>query len=228
MLGINTRVHLAEAETALRRRINRRWMEAGVTIVDPATAYIETEVTIGQDTTIWPNTHLRGRTTVGSNCLLGPNTLIADSAIGDGCKVIASVVEGALMEAGSDVGPFSHLRPGTHLAAGAHVGNFGELKNTTLGAGAKVGHMSYLGDAEVGAGANIGAGTITCNFDGQRKHRTVIGAGAFVGSDTLLVAPVRVGQGARTGAGAVVTRDIPDGALAYGIPAQVKEEKKEK
>ena len=228
VLGINTRVHLAEAETALRRRINRRWMEAGVTIVDPATAYIETEVTIGQDTTIWPNTHLRGRTTVGSNCLLGPNTLIADSAIGDGCKVIASVVEGALMEAGSDVGPFSHLRPGTHLAAGAHVGNFGELKNTTLGAGAKVGHMSYLGDAEVGAGANIGAGTITCNFDGQRKHRTVIGAGAFVGSDTLLVAPVRVGQGARTGAGAVVTRDIPDGALAYGIPAQVKEEKKEK
>lgn len=227
VLGINTRVHLAEAEAALRGRINRCWMEAGVTMMDPTTTYIETGVTIGQDTVIWPNTHLRGKTVVGARCRIGPNSVIEDSTVGDGCRVVASVVEGAVMEEGSDVGPFSHLRPGAHLGAGAHVGNFGEVKNATLGAGAKMGHFSYLGDAEVGARANVGAGTITCNFDGKRKHRTEIGEEAFIGSDTMLVAPVRVGKGARTGAGSVVTRDVPDGALAYGVPARVREEKRE-
>lgn len=224
VLGINTRVHLAEAEGVLRRRINRQWMEAGVTIVDPETTYIERSVRIGKDTTIWPNTVLRGRTSIGRGCTIGPNTLIVDSSVGDRCRVLASVLEGAVMEEDSDVGPFSHLRPGACLGRGAHVGNFGEIKNATLGPGAKMGHFSYLGDAEVGARANIGAGTITCNFDGQRKHRTEIGEGAFIGSDTMLIAPVRVGKGARTGAGAVVTRDIPDGALAYGVPARVKEQ----
>jgi bifunctional UDP-N-acetylglucosamine pyrophosphorylase/glucosamine-1-phosphate N-acetyltransferase len=131
------------------------------------------------------------------------------------------VLEQAVMEEGSDIGPFSHLRKGARLCEGAHVGNFGELKKSTLGPGAKMGHFSYLGDAEVGAGANVGAGTITCNYDGERKHRTVIGEGAFVGSATMLVAPVRVGKGARTGAGSVVTHDVPDGALAYGVPARV-------
>ncbi len=223
-LGINTRVHLAEAEAALRRRINRRWMEAGVTLVDPERTYIEADVSIGADTVIWPNTYLRGRTTIGSGCQIGPNSLIEDSTIGDGVRVLASVVEQAVMEAGSDVGPFSHLRRGAHVGTGAHVGNFGEVKNSTLGPGAKMGHFSYLGDAEVGAGANIGAGTITCNYDGQQKHRTVIGEGAFIGSDTMLVAPVQVGAGARTGAGSVVTRDIPDGALAYGVPARVRQD----
>jgi bifunctional UDP-N-acetylglucosamine pyrophosphorylase/glucosamine-1-phosphate N-acetyltransferase len=130
-------------------------------------------------------------------------------------------LEEAVVEDGSDVGPFSHLRRGARVCAGAHVGNFGELKNATLGPGAKMGHFGYLGDAEVGAGANIAAGTITCNFDGERKHRTDIGEGAFIGSDTMLIAPVRVGKGARTGAGSVVTRDVPDGALAYGVPARV-------
>lgn len=223
-LGINTRVRLAEAERVLRRRINERWMMDGVTMVDPATTYIEPGVTIGADTTIWPNTHLRGETIVGENCSIGPNTIIEDCRIGDHCQVLASVLEQAVMEDRSDIGPFGHLRRGARLCEGAHVGNFGELKESTLGPGAKMGHFSYLGDAEVGAGANIGAGTITCNYDGERKYRTVIEEGAFVGSDTMLVAPVRVGKGAKTGAGAVVTHDVPDGALAYGVPARLHDQ----
>jgi len=226
VLVINTRVHLAEAEAALRWRVNRRWMESGVTIVDPATTYIETEVRIGQDTVIRPNTHLRGQTVVGTRCEIGPNSMIIGSRLGDDCRVVASFVEEAVMEDGSDAGPFSHLRRGAHLGAGAHVGNFGELKSATLGAGAKMGHFGYLGDAEVGERANVGAGTITCNFDGQQKHRTIIGKDAFIGSDTMLVAPIQVGEGAKTGAGSVVTRDVPDGALAYGTPARVRKERK--
>ncbi|MCX7855599.1 MAG: bifunctional UDP-N-acetylglucosamine diphosphorylase/glucosamine-1-phosphate N-acetyltransferase GlmU, partial [Anaerolineae bacterium] len=219
-LGINTRVHLAEAEAVLRHRINRHWMEAGVTMIDPQTTYIEPTVTIGPDTVIWPNTILRGETVVGQGCRIGPNALIEDSVIGDRCRVVASVVEGAVMEEGSDVGPFSHLRPGAHLGPGAHVGNFGEVKNAYLGPGAKMGHFSYVGDAEVGAGANIGAGTVTCNFDGRQKHRTEIGEEAFIGSGTMLVAPVRVGRRAVIGAGSVVTRNIPDNTVAYGVPAR--------
>lgn len=224
VLGINTRVHLAQAERVLRHRINERWMRDGVTIVDPATTYVEAGVTLGRDTTLQPNTHLRGRTRVGEGCVIGPNAVIEDSTIGDGCVVLASVVEEAVLEDGSDVGPFGHLRRGARLCAGAHVGNFGELKASTLGPDAKMGHFSYLGDAEVGAGANVGAGTITCNYDGERKHRTVIEEEAFIGSDTMLVAPVRVGKGARTGAGSVVTHDVPPGALVYGVPARVQTE----
>jgi len=221
-LGINTRVHLAEAESVLRRRINERWMLAGVTIVDPGTTYIEPDVKVGQDTTIWPNTHLRGETTIAEHCHIGPNTIIADCQIGRRCRVVASVLEQAVMEDDSDIGPFGHLRKGARLCEGAHMGNFGEMKNSTLGPGAKMGHFSYLGDAEVGAGANIGAGTITCNYDGVRKHKTVIGEGAFIGSDSMLVAPVRVGKEAKTGAGSVVTHDVPEGAVAYGVPARVR------
>jgi bifunctional UDP-N-acetylglucosamine pyrophosphorylase/glucosamine-1-phosphate N-acetyltransferase len=221
-LGINTRVHLAEAESVLRRRINERWMLAGVTIVDPGTTYIEPDVKVGQDTTIWPNTHLRGETTIAEHCHIGPNTIIVDCQIGRRCRVVASVLEQAVMEDDSDIGPFGHLRKGARLCEGAHMGNFGEMKNSTLGPGAKMGHFSYLGDAEVGAGANIGAGTITCNYDGVRKHKTVIGEGAFIGSDSMLVAPVRVGKGAKTGAGSVVTHDVPEGAVAYGVPARVR------
>ena len=223
-LGINTRVDLAAAERVLRRRINERWMRAGVTMVDPATTYIDSEVVIGRDTILQPDTHLRGETRVGERCTIGPNTVIEDSTVGDGCVAVASVLEQAVMEDGSDIGPFAHLRKGARLCEGAHVGNFGELKQSTLGPGAKMGHFSYLGDAEVGAGANVGAGTITCNYDGERKHRTVIEEGAFIGSDTMLVAPVRVGKGAKTGAGSVITRDVPPGALAYGVPARVHDE----
>jgi bifunctional UDP-N-acetylglucosamine pyrophosphorylase/glucosamine-1-phosphate N-acetyltransferase len=223
-LGINTRVHLAEVESVLRRRINERWMLAGVTLVDPTTTTIEPGVTVGKDTTVWPNTHLRGQTTIGEHCHIGPNSIVVDCQIGTRCRVLASVLEQAVMEDGSDIGPFGHLRKGARLCEGAHMGNFGEMKNATLGPGAKMGHFSYLGDAEVGAGANIGAGTITCNYDGVRKHKTVIEEGAFIGSDTMLVAPVRVGKGAKTGAGAVVTHDVPENAVAYGVPARVRGE----
>ena len=199
-------------------------MLAGVTIMDPATTYIEPDVTIGRDTVIWPNTHLHGQTTVDEQCHIGPNTIIENCKIGKRCRVVASVLEQAVMEEGSDIGPFGHLRRGAHLCEGAHVGNFGELKNATLGPGAKMGHFSYLGDAEVGAEANVGAGTITCNYDGVRKHKTVIEEDAFIGSDSMLVAPVRVGKGATTGAGSVVTHNIPAGAVAYGVPARVRGE----
>ncbi len=221
-LGINTRAHLAEAERALRQRINTQWMLEGVTIVDPDTTYIEPGVTIGRDTTIWPNTHLRGQTAVGEQCTIGPNTIVEDCQIGDRCRVLASVLERAVMEDDADIGPFGHLREGARLCRGAHMGNFGELKNASLGPGAKMGHFSYVGDAEIGAEANIGAGTITCNYDGVRKHKTEVGEGAFIGSDTLLVAPVKVGKGAKTGAGSVVTHDVPDGAMAYGVPARTR------
>ena len=222
VMGVDDRLKLARAEAEMRRRINEKWMLAGVTLIDPAATYIEPDVEVGQDTVIWPNTYLQGQTRIGQGCTIGPGSVIRDSSLGDGCRVELSVVEQAVMEKGSDVGPFGHLRKGAHLGPGAHMGNFGELKNSYLGPGAKMGHMSYLGDATVGAGANIGAGTITCNYDGRRKHPTIIGEGAFVGSDTMLVAPVEIGDGAKTGAGSVVTRDVPPGTQAYGVPARVK------
>ena len=221
IIGINTREHLAQAEVALRRRINRGWMLAGVSMLDPESTYIGPEVQLGPDTILLPNTHLEGRTIVGVDCRLGPNTIVRDSTIGDHCLVEVSVLEGATLEDEVEVGPFAHLRQGAYLGRGVHVGNFGEVKDSKLGPGVKMGHFSYVGDATIGEGANIGAGTITCNFDGERKHKTEIGPGAFIGSDTMLVAPVRVGRGARTGAGAVVTRDVPDGSVAVGIPARV-------
>jgi len=223
-IGLDTRPKLAQAEAEMRRRINEKWLRSGVTLVHPGATYIEAGVEIGSDTVIWPNTFLQGRTRIGRGCTIGPGAVIRDSTIGDGCRVELSVVEEAIMEEDSDIGPFGHLRRGAHLGPGVHMGNFGEIKNSYLGPGAKMGHFSYLGDATVGAGANIGAGTITCNYDGERKHRTVIGERAFIGSDTMLVAPVQVGDGAKTGAGAVVTRDVPPGKVAYGVPARVREE----
>ncbi len=219
-IGINTRAHLAEAEAILRKRINRRWMDAGVGMQDPATTYISLDAVIGEDTMILPNTHLEGKTAVGRGCAIGPNTILRRSTIGDRCKVECSVVEDATLEDDVSIGPFGHLRTGTYLEHGVHMGNFGEAKNSRLGAGAKMGHFSYLGDATVGAGANIGAGTITCNYDGQQKHKTEIGEGAFIGSDTMLVAPVKIGKGARTGAGSVVTHDVPDETVVVGVPAK--------
>jgi bifunctional UDP-N-acetylglucosamine pyrophosphorylase/glucosamine-1-phosphate N-acetyltransferase len=227
VIGVDHRAKLAQAEAEIRRRINEALMLGGVTLIDPRTTYIEAGIEIGTDTVVWPNTLLQGKTRIGQRCTIGPGSVIRDSNIGDDCRVELSVVEQAVMEAGSNVGPFGHLRKGARLGPGAHMGNFGELKNAHLGAGAKMGHFSYLGDAEVGAEANIGAGTITCNYDGQRKHRTVIGKGAFVGSDTMLVAPVEIGDGARTGAGAVVTHDVPPGSLAYGVPARVRPDRED-
>jgi bifunctional UDP-N-acetylglucosamine pyrophosphorylase/glucosamine-1-phosphate N-acetyltransferase len=213
-------VHLAEASLLLRERINQAWMLAGVTLIDPSTTYIETSVSLGIDTVIWPNTHLRGATQIGENCDIGPNTIIQSTKIGDGCKVRASVLEQAEVEDGVDIGPFAHLRKGAHLASGVHMGNFGEVKNSYLGPGTKMGHFSYIGDATIAEDVNIGAGTITCNFDGKQKHPTVIEEGVFIGSDTMLVAPIKIGKGARTGAGSVVTKDVPPHTLAVGVPAR--------
>ena len=220
--GVNTRVQLAEAAAVLRRRILERHMLAGVTIVDPATTYIDDTVQIGQDTTVLPGCLLQGHTVIGANCQIGPNSQIVDTAIADGCWVSYSVLESARMDCGAEIGPFGHLRKGAHLGEGVHMGNFGEVKDSYLGPGTKMGHFSYIGNADIGDNVNIGAGTITCNYDGVQKAKTVIGKNAFIGSDTMLVAPVTVGTGARTGAGAVVTRDVNDGETAYGVPARVK------
>jgi bifunctional UDP-N-acetylglucosamine pyrophosphorylase/glucosamine-1-phosphate N-acetyltransferase len=219
-IGINTRIHLAEATKVLRERINSQWMLSGVTIIDPLTTYIEPGVEIGQDTVIWPNTYLQSNTSIGQSCSLGPNTILRASSIGDHCEILSSVVEGATIENLVHIGPFARLRKGAHLAEGVHMGNFGEVKNSYLGPGTKVGHFSYLGDTTTGPDVNIGAGTITCNYDGERKYPTEIGANAFIGSDTMLVAPLKVGEGARTGAGSVVTKDIPPYTLAVGTPAR--------
>ena len=219
-IGINTRVHLAEAEAILRQRINRAWMEAGVTLIDPNSTYIEPDVEIGTDTVIWPNTFLQGQTRIGRDCAIGPNSIVRDTLIGDRSKVLISVLEWAVLEEDVEMGPFARLRRGAHLAQGVHMGNFGEVKNSYLGPGTKMGHFSYVGDATLGEEVNVGAGTVTCNFDGKRKNRTEIGAGAFIGSDTMLVAPVTVGEGAATGAGAVVTKNVPDYCLAVGVPAR--------
>ncbi len=226
VIGINTRVHLAQAEQLLHRRFNQQWMLAGVSMVDPESVFIEPGVTLGQDTVLWPGTYLHGHTQIGSRCVIGPDTIITDTRVGDDCTLLSSVLECAVVEDHVDMGPYCHLRKGAHLASGVHMGNFGEVKNSTLGPGSKMGHFSYLGDAQVGPDVNIGAGTITCNFDGEQKFATEIGEGAFIGSDTMLVAPVRVGPGARTGAGAVVTRDIPAQSLAVGVPARVVKELK--
>jgi len=220
--GINNRVHLAEAETILRRRVAERHMLAGVTIIDPAMTYIEDTVEIGADTTIWPGCVLRGATVIGKHCTIGPYSQIVDAVLADGCRAVYSVLEQARMDAHAEIGPFGHLRKGAHLGEHVHMGNFGEVKDSYLGPGAKMGHFSYIGNAEVGANANIGAGTITCNYDGVHKSKTVIGDNAFIGSDTMLVAPVTVGEGARTGAGAVVTHDVPEHATAYGVPARIR------
>ena len=219
-IGINTRLHLAEAEALLRQRINAGWMLAGVSLVDPARTYIEPGVKIGQDTVIWPDTYLQGATTVGEGCAIGPNSIVRSTQIGNDCTILASVLEGAVVENGVEIGPFGHLRKGAHLADGVHMGNFGEVKNSYLGPGVKMGHFSYLGDATLGPDVNVGAGTITCNFDGQKKHPTEIGADVFLGSDTMLVAPVKLGEGSRTGAGSVVTKNVPPHTLVVGVPAR--------
>jgi bifunctional UDP-N-acetylglucosamine pyrophosphorylase / glucosamine-1-phosphate N-acetyltransferase len=219
-IGINTRAHLAEAEAALRQRINHAHMLNGVGLQDPASTYIEIGVTIGRDTVILPNTHIQGKTAIGEAGVIGPNAIIRDSVIGNRCKVLASVMDGAVLEDDVDIGPFARLRRGAHLAQHVHMGNFGEVKDSYLAPGVKVGHFSYIGNATIGANTNIGAGTITCNFDGEKKNPTEIGEDVFIGSDTMLVAPVKLGARARTGAGAVVTKDVPEDTLVVGVPAR--------
>ena len=221
--GINDRSQLAQAEWALRVRINEAYMRAGVTMRDPSTVYVDWGVELGQDVTLEPGVILQGATTVGDGSVIGPDTTIVESAIGRGCRVQRSVVERSTVEDGATVGPYSHLRPGSHIGAGAEIGNYAEVKNSRLGARVKQHHMSYLGDADIGAGTNIGAGTITANWDGRAKNRTRVGERAFLGVDTMLVAPVEIGEGAKTGAGAVVTKNVPAGKLAVGVPARIRE-----
>jgi bifunctional UDP-N-acetylglucosamine pyrophosphorylase / glucosamine-1-phosphate N-acetyltransferase len=218
--GINDRVELARTETILRQRINERHMRAGVTLVDPATTYIDADVSIGSDTRLEPGCVLRGATVVGSNCVLGPNTIVEDTRLGDGVVVRSSWLESSEVGTGVDIGPYAHLRPGTRILPHVHIGNYVEVKNSTIGSGTQIGHMSYIGDAQLGERVNIGAGTITCNFDGQAKHPTTIGDDVFVGSDTMLVAPVTLGAGSSTGAGSVVTRPVEPGKTVVGIPAR--------
>jgi bifunctional UDP-N-acetylglucosamine pyrophosphorylase / glucosamine-1-phosphate N-acetyltransferase len=221
--GINDRGQLAQAEWAMRVRINEAHMRAGVTMRDPSTVYLDWSVRLATDVLLEPGVILKGATSVGEDSVIGPSATIIDSSIGRECSVRRSVVEGSTVEDGSSIGPFSHLRPGSHVGPRAEIGNFAELKNSRLGEGVKQHHVSYLGDAELGEGTNVGAGTITANWDGRKKNRTTIGKRAFLGVDTMLVAPVTVGDGAKTGAGAVVTRDVPAGKLAVGVPARIRE-----
>jgi len=223
--GINDRSQLAQAEWALRVRLNERHMRAGVTMRDPSTVYVDWTVELAEDVTLDPGVVIKGASSIGSGSVIGPDTTIVDSTIGERVTISRSVVEGSIVDAGASIGPYSHLRTGSHVGPGAEVGNYAEVKNSRLGAGVKSHHMSYLGDADVGAGTNVGAGTITANFDGTSKRRTTIGKNAFIGVDTMLVAPVEIGDGARTGAGAVVTKDVPAGKLAVGVPARIREPK---
>ena len=214
MLGVNTRAELAQAEAEARRRIIEAHMLAGVTVVDPASTWIDAGVEIGADTRIEPGTSLRGNIAVGASCVVGPLTTLTDTTLGDEVTVPHSYLVDCEVLNGCSVGPFAYLRPGARLENGAKAGTFVEIKNSRIGEGAKVPHLAYVGDADVGAGSNLGAGTITANYDGFRKHRTVIGQGARIGVDTMLIAPVEVGDAAYTGAGAVIKDDVPNGALA--------------
>jgi len=220
VLGVNDRIELAEARAILNRTLCDQHMRAGVTIVDPATTYLEPDLIIGADSVVYPNTAIGGKTAIGARVTVGPNSRISNATIGDGVQITESVVLDTQVGAHVRIGPFAHLRQGNVVGADVHIGNFVEVKNTTLHAGAKANHLAYLGDAEIGERANIGAGTITCNFDGTSKHRTEIGARAFIGSNSTLVAPLRIGAGALTGAGAVVIRDVADGERVVGNPAR--------
>lgn len=219
-LNIENKRDLARAEVALRRRICDQWLDQGVTIVDPGNTYIDADACIGADSVIEPGSHLRGRTIVGVECVIGPNAVIRDSRVGDRCELVNCQLTGARLADDVEVGAYSTLREGTSLANHVHVGTHAEIKQAQLHEGVQMGHFSYVGDAEVGARSNIGAGAITCNFDGEQKHRTVIGKDVFIGSDSLLIAPLVIGDGASTGAGAVVTKDVPAGSNVVGSPAR--------
>ncbi len=223
IVGVNDRAQLAEVEAALRRRINRRWMREGVSMTDPERIYVDATVELEPDVQLLPGTILEGRTVIAAGSVIGPDTHLVDTIVGERVIMRNTVANEAEVGDDATVGPFAHLRPGTRLGPDVHIGNFVETKNADIGAGTKANHLAYLGDVEVGPGANIGAGTITANYDGREKHRTRIGKGARIGSNNVLVAPVEVGDDAYTAAGAVVTRNVPPGALAKGVPAEIEE-----
>ena len=219
-LGINSRLQLAEAEAILRRRKLVELMDSGVTVMDPASTFVDATVSVGEDTVLYPFTWLEGETTIGRDCRIGPNSRIADSQLGDAVTLHFSYAHECKIAEGVTVGPYVHLRPDTQLAAGVKVGNFVDIKNSLVGQGSKVPHLSYIGDTDIGSGVNIGSGTITVNYDGKKKHRTHIGDDAFIGCNTNLVAPVSVGAGAYIAAGSTITKDVPDGALGVGRARQ--------
>jgi bifunctional UDP-N-acetylglucosamine pyrophosphorylase/glucosamine-1-phosphate N-acetyltransferase len=221
-LGVNTRRQLAEAEQVVRQQIRDRWLDAGVTMIDPASTWIDAAVTIGRDTVLYPNVMLEGDTVVGEDCVLRSSSRLTDCVVGNGVEILDHCVfADSHIEDGAHLGPFVHLRPGVVVRKKAKVGNFVEMKKTDLGEGSKANHLSYLGDAKIGKGVNIGAGTITCNYDGLQKFQTVIGDGVFLGSDTQLIAPVTIGAGAIIAAGTTVTADVPADALVIGRVPQL-------
>lgn len=219
--GINSRTELAEVSAMVRQQKNEELMAAGVTLIDPATTYVDADVVVGADTVIYPCVFLEGSTKVGSACEIHSGTRIVNSTIGDRvCVRNHTVVTDSTVESGAFLGPFAHIRPGSEVGEDAHIGNFVELKKTSMGKGAKANHLAYLGDAQIGEKSNIGAGTITCNYDGEKKHQTTIGSGVFVGSNSTLVAPVTLADGSYIAAGSAITTDVPAGALALGRARQ--------
>ena len=219
-LGVNSRAQLAELTCIARDRINARWMAEGVTFIDPAQAWIGPDATIGRDTVVWPQTHLIGASSVGEACQLGPNSRLTNSRAGNGCVIDETIAIDAVLENDVDCGPRAYLRPGTHMLNGSKAGTHVEIKKSTIGEGSKVPHLSYIGDTTMGSGVNVGAGSITCNYDGVNKHKTVIGDDVFVGSDTMIVAPGEIGDGALVAAGSVITKPVPADALGIGRARQ--------
>lgn len=221
ILGINSKIELEKANCIMKNRINEKHMENGVIFIDKNSVYIEESVEIGQDTIIYPGALLQGDTVIGQNCEILGNTRVIDCNIGNNVRVESSVLEESVVEDRVTIGPFAHLRPKSHLKEEVHIGNFVEIKKSVLEKGVKAGHLTYLGDATVGEKTNIGAGTITCNYDGKNKFKTTIGKNAFIGSDTMLVAPLNIGENALVGAGSVITKDVPENALAVSRSKQV-------
>ncbi|MDR9451872.1 MAG: DapH/DapD/GlmU-related protein, partial [Acidimicrobiia bacterium] len=237
LAGVNSHQQLAAAAAVARQRINDRWMSEGVWMQDPARVYLGARVKLSPGVRLYPDVHLEGTTEIGADATLGPDVYALNSSVGAGSRVWYSVLRDSSVGEGAEVGPYASLRPGTVLEARSKLGTFVETKNTRLGVGAKVPHLAYMGDADIGAGANVGAGSITCNYDGVAKHTTKIGERAFIGSDTMLVAPLTVGEDAVTGAGSVITRDVSPGALAVergeqkeirGYAARVEARRKKK
>lgn len=222
LIGVNDRYDLSIVEEKIRNKTLKELMLNGVTIRDPKSTFIESTVSIEQDTVIEPNTYIYGGTNIGKECTIGPNTSIANSQIESRCSIISSYIEEAYIESDVNIGPFSHLRKDTIVRSQTHIGNFVEIKKSEIGSNSKIGHFTYIGDAEIGYEVNIGAGTVTCNFDGVNKNKTIIGDKTFIGCDTMLVAPVSVGDEAITGAGAVVTNNVQSKTLVVGVPAKVK------
>lgn len=220
-MGINSRAQLAEAEAIIQGRLRRQWLEAGVTMLIPDTVYLGMDVHLDPDTVLYPGVILEGTTRVATGCILGPNTHIVSSTIGENCRIVSSMVEGSTVERNVTIGPYSHLRQGAHLMEGVRMGNFGEVVRSTIEPRVNMNHFSYVGDATIGEGTNIGAGTITANYDGVKKNRTVVGKNVFLGSDTMLRAPIEVGDGAVTGLGSVVTKDVQPHTMVVGVPARM-------